>query len=206
MKTTIYLIRHSEPMKNIININNNDNLQIINEKNSLSVKGEKNAEKLSLNKEMQDIDVVISSNYVRAISTAKYIAHQNNLHINIMEEFNERKYGIDSWDEKPKNFDQNQITDKYLKMPNGESQIEVADRMYNGLMKVLKENNGKSVAIVSHATAITFLLMNLGTYKDSKIYFNNQLLMDENFVWNAPEVFKLEFNNNDLIKIENKKW
>lgn len=40
--TTIYLIRHSEPMnQNIKQISNQDPLQTINEKNILSVIGEK---------------------------------------------------------------------------------------------------------------------------------------------------------------------
>ena len=40
MKTTIYLIRHSEQLKKINNIINNDNLQIQNENACLSIDGE----------------------------------------------------------------------------------------------------------------------------------------------------------------------
>lgn len=96
-------------MNNNKYVNSSDSLQIKNEKNPLSVNGEKNSEKLSLNSEMKDIDMVISSNYVRAISTAKYLAYQNKLDINIMDDFGERKFEIDSWDEKPKNFTQKQL-------------------------------------------------------------------------------------------------
>ena len=39
MSTTIYLIRHSKPLK-VNNNLNNDNLQIQNEKSSLSIEGE----------------------------------------------------------------------------------------------------------------------------------------------------------------------
>lgn len=36
---------------------------------------------------MKNIDVIWSSNYVRAIATAKYIARENNIEINIDEKF-----------------------------------------------------------------------------------------------------------------------
>ncbi|MDD6224382.1 MAG: phosphoglycerate mutase family protein [bacterium] len=134
MKTIVYLIRHSEPMKKKINLINNDSLQITNEKNPLSIIGEKRAEELSNKEEMKNIDLVIASNYVRAISTAKYIAEKNNKDLYINEMFGERKHGINSWDELPQGFESKQMADPNFKVGNGESQYEVANRMYNTLM------------------------------------------------------------------------
>ena len=68
--TTIYFMRHSEPIK-INNIYNNDSLQIQNEKSILSVNGEKLAKEKS--EILNDYDIVFSSNYARAIATAKYL-------------------------------------------------------------------------------------------------------------------------------------
>lgn len=203
MNTTIYLIRHSEPLKNIDYLMAGDSLQVKNEKNILSPNGEKYAEKLSLNKEMENIDVVISSKYVRAMSTAKYIALHNGVNINVIEDFDERKFGIDSYDELPENFEEMQKKDPNFKMEKGECQSDVAKRMYSSLIKVLNECMGKRVVIVSHATAITFLFMKLGIYKNKKIYFKNQVLIDDNFNWDAPEVFKLSFIDKELVSIEN---
>lgn len=192
-------------MNNKKYINSSDSLQTQNEKNPLSVEGEERAKELSLIEEMQNIDLVISSNYVRAISTAKYLAHQNNLDINIMEDFGERKFGINSWDEKPKNFTQRQLEDENYKMQNGESRKETADRMYDVLLKILNKYSGKRIAIVSHATAITYLFMKMFDYQKGtmNIDFNGIKVIDENFVWNAPEVFKLEFDNNEIVSVEN---
>lgn len=67
----IYFMRHSEPLKPI-SMNNNDSLQIQNEKWGLTINGEKLAEKISGLSELANFDIVISSNYVRAMSTAKY--------------------------------------------------------------------------------------------------------------------------------------
>lgn len=205
--TTIYLIRHSKPMNmDIKQIANSESLQIINEKNILSVEGEKRAEELSKIPGLKNIDYVISSNYARAMATAKYICRENNKDLNIVEDFAERKFGINDWSELPKDFGKRQFEDENYKIGNGESQKEVANRMYNALMDAVNKYQDKKIVIVSHATAITFLLMKLATYQDQKIVFNNKLIMDETFKWNAPEIFKLEFKKNNLINIENIKW
>ena len=82
-KTEIYIIRHSEPLKLDSGNFSNDSEQIKNEKIILSIDGEKRAYSLSESEELQNIDMLFSSNYVRAISTAKYIAFKNNIEINI---------------------------------------------------------------------------------------------------------------------------
>lgn len=88
--TEVYLIRHSKVLK-IEKNNINEDSQISNEKIILSIEGEQQAEQISNLQELQNIDTLWCSNYVRAISTAKYIAHKNNLTINIDENLNERK-------------------------------------------------------------------------------------------------------------------
>ena len=89
--THVYLIRHSEQLKIMNKIVKNEESQISNEKIILSVEGEQNAQENSELEELDKIDTLWSSNYVRAIATAKYIAKQNNIEINIDESFNERK-------------------------------------------------------------------------------------------------------------------
>ena len=89
--TQVYLIRHAEQLKIKNKIVKYESNQISNEKIILSVAGEKEAEKISELEELKNIDILWSSNYVRAISTAKYIAEKNNIEINIDESFNERK-------------------------------------------------------------------------------------------------------------------
>lgn len=203
MNTTIYLMRHSEPSNKDRYIKTKDNLQVQNEKYVLSSNGEKKARILSEDKEMQNIDVVIASNYIRAISTAKYISEHNNIDTYIIDDFGERKFGIDSWSELPENFMQKQLEEPDYKIKNGESQNEVAERMYNALIEVLNKYEGKRIAIVSHGTAITFLFIKLGEYKNNELYFNNKKVMDISFKWNAPEVFKLSFKDKTLNNIEN---
>lgn len=206
MDTTVYFIRHSEPIgKSFVeNIENNNSLQIWNEKMPLSIDGEAKAKALSELSELQNLDQIFSSNYVRAISTAKYIANQNNLTLKVVESFGERKFGVFSWNELPINFTKKQIEKKDFKTKHGESRREVTTRMYNALIKILNNHQGERIAITSHATALTFLFMHLCTYENNKVVFNNQVIIDETFKWNAPELFELKFNdNNELVSIKN---
>lgn len=89
MKTHIYLIRHSEQLK--IQSNIQEDSQIENEKIVLSINGEKKAEEISKLEELKNIDILWCSHYVRAISTAKYIAKENNIKLNIDKNLGERK-------------------------------------------------------------------------------------------------------------------
>ena len=203
--TTVYLIRHSKSEK-INNIVNSDNLQIQNEKSSLSIDGEQIAKQKLNNSEFKNIDILYSSNYVRTIQTAKYIADNNNLDINVVSDLGERKFGIDSWDQLPENFERKQFLNENYKIGNGESQKEVADRMYSAIMEIVNENKNKRIAIVSHATAISYLLKkwcDIQIVDDKLRYtFNNNILLDGYFDY--CETFKLEFDDiNNLINIEN---
>lgn len=203
--TTVYFIRHSKPMK-VKDLNYTEPIQLKNEKQVLSVVGEERAKLLSGIDELSDIDLVVASNYVRTISTAKYIADKNNLDIFIDENFGERKQGVDSYSELPTDFEIRQIMDENYKMPNGESQEEVRERMGKALFNILEQYKDKKIVIVSHATAIMFLLQKWCKIEfdetTCKIDFNNELVFESEF--HAPEVFKLAFDNsNNLINIEN---
>lgn len=202
MITTIYLIRHSIPFKEHRGITNtNETILIENEKSPLSIAGEKLAEEKSLQEEFKNLDIVYSSNYVRAMSTAKYFASVNNLKVNIDEIFNERIHGVDSWNELPQEFELKQFNDENYKVGYGESQKEVQTRMFNGMMKVLNENKGKRIAIISHSTAIAFLLKKwCEVYYDKEYTFNNNAFFDGK--WEYLQSFKLEFKDNELINIK----
>lgn len=203
--TTIYLIRHSKPLK-VNNEYTKDDLQTQNEKKILSFEGEKIAQARFESCIFDDVDCVYSSNYIRAISTAKYVAEKNNLEINIVDELGERKFGISSWSELPENFERKQFLDENYKIGNGENQKQVRERMYSAITKILAENKNKKIVIISHATAISYLLKkwcNIEIVDDKLRYlFNGKILLDGYF--NYCETFKLVFDdNNNLINIDN---
>lgn len=197
--TTIYLMRHSQTNK-FVNINNTDSLQVQNEKWPLSIEGEKLAKEKSNNKELQDFNCVISSKYVRAICTAKYFTDNE---IFVDEDFGERKFGINDWNELPKDFEEHQFNDFNYKIAGGESLNEVIDREYKALLKILEEYKNKKVLIVGHATSFASLFTKWCEVNiKGEYHFNNKTFFDGK--WNFCETFKLVFDNNkNLISIEN---
>jgi len=202
--TTVYLVRHSEPFKVHKGIEETkEDILFSNIKTPLSVDGELLAQTKSKEKEFDNIDVVWSSNYVRAMSTAKYFAHRNNLKVNISELLGERKHGIKSWDELPSDFELHQFQDENYKIGDGESQKVVRERMYDKLITIINENKGKRILIVGHSTATAYLLSNWCDISyDSDYKFNNKIFFDGK--WDYLETFKLTFDeNNNLINIKN---
>ena len=189
-------------LKNINNDYNNESLQLQNEKMPLSIEGEELASNISKESELQNIDVVICSNYVRAMSTAKYISNANKLNLIVNSAFGERKFGINSWDELPTDFGLRQNDDENYKVGDGESQKEVRERVYKALMKVIDEYRDKRVVIVSHGSAILWLLKQWCNVNlvDKYITFNDKVILEDN-IFNCT-TFKLEFDDKELVDIE----
>ena len=203
--TTIYLIRHSKTFK-VNNEFNSDNMQVQNEKYSLSIEGELLAQNKMSNPIFNNIDKLYSSNYVRAIQTAKYLALKHNLEINVVSTLGERKFGISSWDELPENFGRKQFLDENYKIGDGESKKEVRNRMFSTITKILNENKGKNIAIVSHGTAISYVLKkwcNIELVDDKLRYCFNDKELLHGYI-DYCMTFKLDFDdNNGIINIEN---
>lgn len=209
MKTTVYLIRHSVRFNsnNILQYNTTQNNTIKSEKIILNVEGEKRAEILSNEAELQNIDVVYASNCVRTLQTAKYLLEKQNLKVTIDERLDERRIGkpnndvvVDWW--------VRQFIDENYKTEGGESQKEVRKRFTEAFNEILNANKEKRIAIFSHGYAISFFLMTWCKFKyngekdDIKLIYNDRIIFDKKI--NAPEVFKLEFNeNNEIIDIQN---
>lgn len=196
--TTIYLIRHSIPSK--------DKEKYSNEELPLSLLGEEKARLLSDTNELQDIDVLYSSSYKRAISTAKYISIKNNIYINITNKLNERK--IDDISGISKSFWLTQLEDEDAKAIDGESRREVTKRMLDLVDEILLKYKNKRIVLVTHASAITFLLMNFCTLVSANLETKSRHLIYKdkdviNDTIGCPEVFKLLFDeDNNLIDIK----
>lgn len=202
--TIVYLIRHSMQLReNGIN-NSFDDSQMINEKTILSVEGEEKAKTLSELDELQNIDIIYSSGYVRAKGTAKYIASKNNLDINIDNRLNERKLGNLEELKKLGNkynhtFTEEQLLDSNLKNIDGENMIEVNKRMSSFMDEIINNYKDKRIVIVSHGASMRFYLMNYCILnKDIKLEYNGNILD-----FSSPCIIKLTFDNNKLRNIEN---
>lgn len=154
--TIIYLIRHAETIDENGIRKTNEDFQMINEKEILSVYGEEQAKRLSENIELNNIHVIWSSSYTRAKATAKYIANINNLPINLDSDLNERKLGnlkeLGEFmkDKETRDPSQEQLLDRKFKTSDGESAEDTKKRMTEFFDRILKEYEGKKIAVVSH--------------------------------------------------------
>ena len=202
--TIIYLIRHAETVDENGIRNTSEDSQLINEKEILSVEGEEQAKKLSSNKELQNIDVIWSSSYTRAKATAKYIANKNNLPFNLDNDLSERKLGnlkeLGEFmkDKATRDPSQEQLLDRTFKTSDGESAEQTRERMNKFFDKILKEYEGKRIAVISHGGSIKFFLLNwCEVNKDVKLVYKD-IVLDIT----SPCLLKMTFRKNELVNLE----
>lgn len=204
MNTIVYLIRHADTIDEKGIRKTKETSQIINEKEILSIKGEEDSKRLSKNVELKNIDAIWCSSYVRAKQTAKYIAEENNLQINLDDRLNERKLGnleeiaIFMKDKKTRDPSQEQLLYPKFKTSDGESAEDTNKRMTEFLKECLNENKDKKIAIVSHGGSIKFLLLNW-----CKVNENMKLEYKDNELnVTSPSLLKLTFKDEELMNIE----
>lgn len=202
--TIVYLIRHAETVDEKGIRNTNENFQIINEKEILSVEGEEQAEKLSENVELKNLDIIWSSSYTRAKATAKYIANVNNLPFNLDNDLSERNLGnlkeLGEFmkDKISRDPSQEQLLDRTFRTSDGESAEQTRKRMNNFFDRILKEYEGKRIAVISHGGSIKIFLLNWCTVNENvKLVYNNTILNIK-----SPCLLKLTFKKNKLINLE----
>ena len=204
MNTIVYLIRHADTIDEKGIRKTKETSQMINEKEILSIKGEEDSKRLSKNEELKNIDTIWCSSYVRAKQTAKYIAEENYMEINVNDSKNERKLGdleeiaIFMKDKKTRDPSQEQLLYPKFKTSDGESAEDTNKRMTEFLKECLNENKDKKIAIVSHGGSIKFLLLNW-----CKVNENMKLeYKDKELNVTSPSLLKLTFKDEELMNIE----
>ena len=204
MRTIIYLIRHADTIDENGIRNTKETMQEINEKEILSINGEEQSKKLSENNELQNLDAIWCSDYTRAKQTAKYIAGANKINYNIDARLGERKLGnIEDLakfmaDKETRDPSREQLAFPDFKTRDGESANETNKRMTDFIDFILKEYEGKKIAIVSHGGSIKFYLLSYcKVNKDLNLEYNeNELRVI------SPCLLKLTFNGKQLEKLE----
>jgi len=155
----LILVRHGETEWNrtgrcqgIADIELNDN-------------GRRQVRELALSLREESIAAIYSSDLKRALSTAEEIARHHDLDVNIDTDLREMNQGdlegllfteireryahvLRNWRESPET----------LKLPKGESLVEVEERAWNAFQKLQRLHDGHTVVAVSHNLTITALL------------------------------------------------
>ena len=181
---TIYFVRHAEPDRTV-----EDEV-----KRPLSLKGQKQSEELSEYFVNKRLKYIYCSPYVRTRQTANYISNKNNIPIVEVNALHERviskewiptlnftEYSYKQWKERS------------YKISTGESLNEAFNRFKDAVEKIISSTDeNETVVIVTHATVISLFLN----------------YIDSNFDWDSfcristPDVFKIIFNSENIIKWE----
>lgn len=207
-ETIIYLIRHAETVEEKGIRNTCEDFQMINEKEILSIQGEEQSKRLSNNIELQNLDVIWSSNYTRAKATAKYIAYKNKLQYNLDKRLCERKLGnLEDLarfmtDKQTRDPSREQLAFPEFKTRDGESANETNKRMNEFISEILEKYEGKRIAVISHGGSIKFFLLSY-----CKVNKNLNLEYKKNELCiNSPCLLKMTFRQNELLNLEQIQW
>ena len=202
---TIYLIKHSGPFVDIKNYEDYENVlwEDYNRNMILSVDGEKRAEKLCEIKELNNVGRIFASDSVRAIASAKYLAENNKIKIELDERINERIFGIEKLSELPKDFNKLSFDDKNYKMRSGESFNDVDKRFIDFINDLLNQNN-ESYALFIHGLILLSYLETICDFAfdgmNFNIKYNDKVILDGNP--KSPSAYKITYNdNNEIIDV-----
>ncbi len=141
---TIYVARHGQSVFNLQNkVCGITDVE-------LTDKGFEQAKKLADLIHSENIDLILTSPLKRAFDTSKIISERCNIPIQIETMLIEQNYGVyEGVDRSDENFlaNKRQFAFKY---PNGESQMQVASRVYTLLDRLKNNYPDKSILLLSH--------------------------------------------------------
>lgn len=162
--TRIYLVRHAEAMGNVEEFFQGQT------DCELSEKGKKQLELLAERFRDIPIEAIYSSPLKRTIDTAEAVNKYHNLPIirdKGLIEINGGVWEGKPWADLPKLYPvehdlwQNKMQDFYI--ADGERMTEVFERVKNAVNKIAAENDGRTIAVVSHGCALrNFLCYAMG--------------------------------------------
>ncbi len=192
--TTIYLVRHCETVANETHLLQGSCDYEVSER------GKRQLELLKNRFANMPLDAIYSSHQGRAVKTALSVKGDHHNVITIDRELRELSCGVhestlfgeylktdpimyDIWYNKP-----------YLFEPEGgEKAKDSYERIYNAILKIAKENDGKHVAVVSHGFVIRCLL--------TRIIHNDITKMNEVIIPCNTSITQIEFYDDGSHKI-----
>lgn len=155
MVTTVYLIRHAQAE------GNEKRLFQGHYDGAVSEMGWRQLDQLAEYCRDLPLEAVYSSPLTRAVETAKAVNRYHGLPLQLREgliEINGGDWEGKPWDCFPVDYpEQNRNWEQFpwlFEAPNGETMRQVYDRVVKAVLEIVRENLGKTVAIVSHGCAI----------------------------------------------------
>ena len=184
MKTYIYMVRHAvSPF-------------ILGDERErgLSDKGHSDAYRIKEILAEEEITHFVSSPYRRAIDTIKYLADASNKEIELHEELRERAIAsmeIEISEQEILQGIRTSFTDKYYKMPDGESTLEAQERAIPIVKQLIQQHKGGRIVLGTHGNIMTIILN----------YFNKEYGYEFFEQTTKPDIYKLEFDELELTQV-----
>ncbi|QDP40267.1 histidine phosphatase family protein [Radiobacillus deserti] len=184
MNTIVYMLRHGDSP-----IDGNERTRV------LSEKGIDDSKKVTSILKNEDIDVVISSPYTRAILTVQPLAKVIGQEVKIYEGLKERIFSNGETrlaDEELIPLLEKSFSDPKFALKSAESNYDCQERAIRVLKEVLKTYHGKKVAVGTHGTVMTLIMG----------YFNEKY--DLAFLYNTtkPDIYRMQFRGVGLIGVD----
>ncbi|EJQ97994.1 histidine phosphatase family protein [Bacillus cereus] len=185
MNTYIYMVRHGESPK----------LEGDERTRGLTEKGTLDAHKVTEILKTEGIDTFISSPYKRAMLTIEKSANFHEKEIVVYENLKECRFL--SEDKIISDKEVYPLVKKMFSNPDftligGESYVDCQRRVVKILKEILIDFQGHKIVVGTHGLVMT-LMMN---------YFDNQYGLEFLMNTSKPDVYKLEFKDEQLINVE----
>jgi alpha-ribazole phosphatase len=160
--TKLFLVRHGETIWNHISrYQGHSDVE-------LSDTGREQARLLADRLSAEKIKAVYSSDLKRAYETASILAAPHKLNVQMAKELREINFGV--WE----GLTYKEITEQYkelaekwyqspadVRIPEGETFVELRERAYNAVLKLLQENEPGTIIIVAHGGTIRAIICGL---------------------------------------------
>ena len=183
MNTTIYMIRHAKSPF----VFGQERMR------ELSHQGKSDAKKVTEIMNDKQVDLIVSSPYVRAIQTIEEIATNKDIEVMVYEELKERqlKGAYKLTEDEIQQAIKTSFKDIDFHLKDGESIRDVQNRAIPVIKSLLNNYQGKTIIIGTHGNVMT-IIMNYFDKSYGYEFWKNT---------SKPDIYKLEFSGENLLSV-----
>ncbi|MEQ2526954.1 histidine phosphatase family protein [Bacillaceae bacterium CLA-AA-H227] len=184
MSTFVYMVRHGESPKE-----GNERIR------GLTEKGYLDAQRVTDILKEEEIDVVVSSPYIRSILTVEKLAQQIGQKVIVSEDLKERIFSSNNNrvpDIELLPLLEKSFSESNFSLDGGESNADCQRRAMKVLEKLLETYRDKKVVIGTHGAVMTLMMG----------YFDSTY--DLNFLHSTskPDIYRMEFKEKELVNVQ----
>ncbi|NPC91463.1 histidine phosphatase family protein [Bacillus sp. WMMC1349] len=161
----------------------------------LTEKGVLDAERITSILKNEEIDVVVSSPYIRSILTVEKIAEHIGQKVLVFEDLKERVFSAHH--NRLSDTELNPLLEKSFSEPNyafegGESNADCQNRAIKVLNELMTAFRGKRLVIGTHGAVMTLIMGYFDKNYDLKFLHRTS----------KPDIYKMEFKEHELVNVQ----